>query len=125
MNKDHFTQYNRIRKKLNDLIFLGVDSKTLGELVTAWTGVDSITAYKWVHYSQENQNKKNRYLSTMFLALLWIGGLGIGFLLFLFLGIFYLANPMTQELISLLSFFAFWLGLFGSLMFSKLRFNLL
>jgi len=125
MNKDHFSYYSRIRKKLNHLLFLEVDSKTLGDLVTAWTGVDSLTAYKWVSISQEYQTKKNRFLSGIFLALLWIGGFGLGYLFFIFLGIFSLTNPLTLEFIGIVSFFSFWLGLIGSLYFSKLRFNLL
>lgn len=125
MNKDQFVTYQRIRKQLNHLIYLGLDPKLLGELVSAWTGVDEITGYKWVYLSQEIQTKKQKLYGGIFLLALWLGGLGLGTLVFHFLGVIPITNFITLELFSLGAILSFWTGLFGSILYSKLRFRLL
>ena len=125
MNKEQFVTYGRIRKRLNHLIFLGFDLKILGELVSSWTGVDQITGYKWVYLSQEFQTKKQKLWGGIWLLFLWLGGIGLGILLFHFLGVVSIGTVMALELFILLSVFCFWIGVFGSIVYSKLRFKLL
>jgi hypothetical protein len=125
MNKDQFMSYARIRKRLNHLIFLGLDLKILGELVSSWTGVDEITGYKWVYLSHEFQTKKQKVWGGIWLLFLWLGAIGLCFLLFHVIGVVSIRSVMALELFILLSVFSLWIGLFGSIVYSKLRLTLM